>query len=191
MRIVCAVSVLGLAGFAAALKFPAAARAQNKTSAPPPSSQSSSTKATSNAAQASTSATQNAKKAGELAKWDARCANSSNRLRRSVSPRATGFSKDTPISYEFTLGLNEQRRVITRPGQLDELRHGHRTVLRSSADDSPGDARLDPAARTAKRAGPRSPSTPELDDLTEDRTADQRLLVSRSNATVDTPPCWS
>jgi hypothetical protein len=56
-------------------------------------------------------------------------------------------------------------RVITRPGQLDELRHGHRTALRSSAGDSPGDARLDPAARTAKRAGSRSPSTPELDDL--------------------------
>jgi hypothetical protein len=56
-------------------------------------------------------------------------------------------------------------RVITRPGQLDELRHGHRTALRPSADDSPGDVRLDHPARTAKRAGSRSPSTPELDDL--------------------------
>jgi hypothetical protein len=44
-------------------------------------------------------------------------------------------------------------RVITRPGQLDELRHGHRTALRSSADDSPGDARLDPAARTVQLGG--------------------------------------
>ena len=26
-------------------------------------------------------------------------------------------------------------RVITSPGQLDELHHGHRTALRSSADD--------------------------------------------------------
>jgi hypothetical protein len=58
LRIVCAVTVLGLAGFAAALKLPAAARAQSKTSALPSSSQSSSTKAASNAAQASPSATQ-------------------------------------------------------------------------------------------------------------------------------------
>jgi hypothetical protein len=57
LRIVCAVTVLGLTGFAAALKFPAAARAQSKTSALPSSSQSSSTKAASNAAQASTSTT--------------------------------------------------------------------------------------------------------------------------------------
>jgi hypothetical protein len=58
LRIVCAVTVLGLAGFAAALKLPAAARAQSETSVPPSSSQSSSAKGASNAAQASTSATQ-------------------------------------------------------------------------------------------------------------------------------------
>ncbi len=58
LRIVCAVTVLGLAGFAAALKLPAAARAQSKTSAPPFSSQSSSTKTASNTAQANVSQAQ-------------------------------------------------------------------------------------------------------------------------------------
>jgi hypothetical protein len=57
-RIVCAVTILGLAGFAAALKLQPAARAQSKTPAPPSSSQASSAKAASNAAQPSTSATQ-------------------------------------------------------------------------------------------------------------------------------------
>jgi hypothetical protein len=58
LRIMCAVTVLTLAGFAAALKLPTVARAQNKTSAIPSSAQSSSTKAASNASQANTNTAQ-------------------------------------------------------------------------------------------------------------------------------------
>jgi hypothetical protein len=60
LRIICAVTVLGLAGFAAVLKLPAAtsARAQSREQAMPSTSQTSSAKAASNAAQASTGAVQ-------------------------------------------------------------------------------------------------------------------------------------
>ncbi len=57
-RIVCAVTVLTLLAFAAALKLPAAARAQSKTLASPSSSQSYSTRADSSATQTALARTQ-------------------------------------------------------------------------------------------------------------------------------------
>ncbi|HXN98612.1 MAG TPA: NHL repeat-containing protein [Candidatus Acidoferrales bacterium] len=58
LRIMCAVTVLALVGFATALKLPTVARAQTKSSAIPSSTQSSSTKAASNASQSNTNAAQ-------------------------------------------------------------------------------------------------------------------------------------
>ena len=77
-------------------------------------------------------------------------------------------------------------RVITRPCQLDELRHGHRTALRSSADDSRETLVLT-LLPTRKAGRPAVSEHTRVRRSTEDRTADQRLFVSGSNATVDTP----
>jgi hypothetical protein len=63
---------------------------------------------------------------------------------------------------------------------------GHRTALQSSADDSSGDARLDAAARTAKRARLAASEHTRARRAREDRTADQRSSAG-AMATVDTP----
>jgi hypothetical protein len=164
LRIVCAVTVLGLAGFAAALKLPAVARAQSKTSALPSSSQSSSTKAASNAAQANTSATQ-ANLAQAQAAVNAAQAQASAPLTiaTSVSARSLGVQPQSPSA---TNAVSSQNSAMSDSALLflANADKGNRIFTLAAAVNASGatnnpSAALSAASKIALFAGQAAPGS--------------------------------
>lgn len=162
LRIVCAVTVLGLAGFAAALKLPAAARVQSKTSALPFSSQSSSTKAASNAAQASTSATQSnlAQAAVNAAQAQA---SAPITMATGVSARSLGVQPQSPSATNAVSSQNSTRSesallFLTNADKGNRIFTLATTVNASGATNNPS-AALSAASKIALFAGQASPGS--------------------------------
>jgi hypothetical protein len=162
LRIVCAVTVLGLAGFAAALKFPAAARAQNKTSAPPPSSQSSSTKATSNAAQASTSATPSGLAQAAVNAAQAQ-ASAPTTIATSVSARSLAVQPQSPsatnaVSSQNSAASESALLFLANADKGNKIFTLATAVTASGATNNPS-AALSAASKIALFAGQAAPGS--------------------------------
>lgn len=162
LRIVCAVSVLGLAGFAAALKFPAA-RAQSKASAPPSSSQSSPTKAPSNAAQATTSATQSLAQAQAALNAAEAQASAPITIATIVSARSLAVQPQSPSA---TNPVSSQNSTASESALLflTNADKGNRIFTLASAVNASGatnntSAALSAASRIALFAGQAAPGS--------------------------------
>jgi centrosomal CEP192-like protein len=150
LRIVCAVTVLGLAGFAAALKSPAAARAQSKTSALPSSSQASPTRAASNAAQSTASAAQTGPSAPMT-------------IATNVSARSLAVQPQSPSA---TNAANSQNSTASEsaPLFLTNADKGNRIFTLAPAVNSSGatnnlSAAVSPASKIALFAGQAAPGS--------------------------------
>jgi hypothetical protein len=164
LRIVCAVTVLGLAGFAAALKLPAAARAQSKTSAPPAYSQPSSTKAASNVALASTSATQsNLAQAQTSASAAQTGPNAAITIATNVSARSLGVQPQSPsatsaVSSQNSTASESALLFLTNADKGNRIFTLAAAVNGSGATNNPSTA-LSAASKIALFAGQAAPGS--------------------------------
>jgi sugar lactone lactonase YvrE len=150
LRIVCAVTVLGLAGFAAALKLPAAARAQSKASGAPSSSQLSSAKAASNAAQSTASAGQTGPSAPITI--------ATNVPARSLAVQPPSPSATNAVSSQNSTASESALLFLTNADKGNRIFSLAAAVNSPSATNSPS-AAVSAASRIALIAGQAAPGS--------------------------------
>ncbi|MGB8524316.1 MAG: hypothetical protein WCD43_15225 [Candidatus Acidiferrales bacterium] len=164
LRIVCAVTVLGLAGLAAALKLPAAARAQTKTSAPPSSLQSSSARTASNATQPSSSAAQSnlaqpqASVNPSQPQASAPITIAANVSARSLAVQPQSPSAVNPVSSQNSTASESALLFLSNADKGNRIFTLVSAVNASGATNNPS-ASLSAASRTASFAGQAAPGS--------------------------------